>query len=77
MSLILHQQVKFTKLRTAEEWLFEAYQEDAAEPEYLYMSKNDALMLYDTEDLSTIFNVVKFDNNMVKLLPKREEGFAC
>ena len=77
MSLILHQQVKFTKLRTAEEWLFEAYQEDAAEPEYLYMSKTDALMLYDTEDLSTIFNVVKFDNNMVKLLPKREEGFAC
>ena len=77
MSLILHQQVKFTKLRTAEEWLFEAYQEDAAEPEYLYMSETDALMLYDTEDLSTIFNVVKFDNNMVKLLPKREEGFAC
>ena len=77
MSLILHQQVKFTKLRTAEEWLFEAYQEDAAEPEYLYMSETDALMLYDTEDLSTIFNVVKFDNNMVKLLPQREEGFAC
>jgi len=77
MSLILHQQVKFTKLRTAEEWLFEAYQEDAAEPEYLYMSKTDALMLYDTEDLSTIFNVEKFNNNMVKLLPKREEGFAC
>ena len=77
MSLTLHQQAKFTKLRTAEEWLFEAYQEDSVEPEYLYMSKTDALMLYDTEDLSTIFNVVKFNNNMVKLLPKREEGFAC
>ena len=77
MSLTSQQQAKFTKLRTAEEWLFEAYQEDAVEPEYLYMSKTDALMLYDTEDLSTIFNVEKFNNNMVKLLPKREEGFAC
>ena len=77
MLLTSRQQVKFTKLRTAEEWLLDAYQEDAVEPEYLYMNEIDALMLYDTENLSDFFNVVKFDNNMVKLLPKREEGFAC
>tara|TARA_R100000656_G_scaffold124664_1_gene103433 strand:- start:780 stop:1013 length:234 start_codon:yes stop_codon:yes gene_type:complete len=77
MSLTSHQQVKFTKLRVAEEWLFDAYNEGDVEPEYLYMSEMDALMLYDTEDLSTIFNIERFDNNMVKLFPKREEGFAC
>ena len=77
MSLTSHQQVKFTKLRVAEEWLFDAYNEGDVEPAYLYMSEMDALMLYDTEDLSTIFNIERFDNNMVKLFPKREEGFAC
>jgi hypothetical protein len=74
MLLMLRQSANEAFLEIAEEWLFDCYDEDGegVEPEYLYMQKDVAQILYGLVDLDVQFYVTEFSNNMVKLLPKEK-----
>ena len=72
MSLMLRQSANEAFLEITEEWLIDCYDENGngIEPEYLYMQKEVAQILYGLTNLQAQFHVTEFPDGMIKLLPR-------
>lgn len=77
ISLMLPQSFNDFILEVAEDWLLECYEEngDDFEPEYLYIQKKTAQILYGLNDLETRFSITEHSNGMVKI-SKKEDTLA-
>lgn len=69
-----HQPLDEVSLEIAEDWLDDCYEEDGIEPEYFYMNKAVALILYG--ELAVKFKITDYKTGMIKLVSKEDKAIA-